>query len=1030
MAKWDAARWRAVSAEIDQILDLPREARQAALDALRARDAALAADVARLLAEQPAVEAGGFLDGDAASALPTFSSTSEDGVVVPRLPVTLPPGATFGSYRIHRMLGRGGMGIVYEAEEIQSGRRIALKILQGRFDDDRERERFEREGQLAASIDHEHCVFVFGAAEVDGTPSIAMELMQGTLADRIASQGPMPPAAAVDAALQLVAGLHAAQAAGILHRDVKPSNCFVDADGVVKIGDFGISRSIRPTQETTRATRGLVAATPAYAPPEQLRGAPLDARSDIYSLGATIYELLTTERPFTGADLMSLLMAVANDPPRPPHVVAPAVPKGLSQVVLRCLAKRPEDRFQSYAALAAALEPHASWSPTPATLGRRFVAGAIDHLIILVPTLAAWFALFTWWFAPLDAWMMLAQLACTLAIVVPYFGVCENRWGAAIGKALMGLTVVDAAGSPPRARATFVRSCVFVSPRVAITLAWIPFATEIEALMRAWPALASYGSLVAQALVWSVLFWTGRRRNGYAGLHDLASGTRVVTRAARATHARVSPARAATRENVRRSAAYVGDGGFVTVEGSIEGRPGWRPGYDMRLGRAVWIRELAIGTPPVATARASLARPTRLRWLAGRRTDREAWDVYEAVDGVPLACAVDRAPGWEAARQWLADLAHELAAQDPEDRPPLDPDRVWILASGRAKLLDDPTEDPPHDSGAGAPALLAHVMRQIRSRDRAPWPVSAERLWRGLPEATPPDIAAQLDAMQHARPAMTGSWRLVTLGPFGVLAAVIIAIFMVASVGLYYQKRFTPPDVRVALDGLKTLRIDDNARRSGRPASHRHRLSDGDREAIEIFLVSRHRATLADDRLSDPRRLRGAQYGLREIAEDVMRRRPAAAADGDAAAAAAAANPRVRRLVREALEDAWLPAVTGWVAALFVALGFSAIVALILAAACRGVVLRQLGFEIVSADGLPASRLRVTVRAAVAWSPVLLAFAVILALGVGGAALDSLPWILVPAVSLLVFAAGAAVAVASPLRGIQDRLAGTWIVPR
>ena len=119
-------------------------------------------------------------------------------------------------------------------------------------------------------------MFVFGAAEIHGVPAIAMELMQGTLADRLTAEGPLPPAAAVDVALQLVAGLQAAAEAGILHRDVKPSNCFVDADGVVKIGDFGISRSLRPAEETALSTRNQLAATPTYASPEQLRGA--DAR--------------------------------------------------------------------------------------------------------------------------------------------------------------------------------------------------------------------------------------------------------------------------------------------------------------------------------------------------------------------------------------------------------------------------------------------------------------------------------------------------------------------------------------------------------------------------------------------------------------------------------------------------------------------------------------------------------------------------------------------------------------------------------
>lgn len=247
--------------------------------------------------------------------------------VLPQAPL-LATGSVFGQYRIVTLLGRGGMSVVYAADEIESGRRVALKVLHGRPDVS-ERELFEREGRLASSVNHPNCVFVFGAGEIDGHLVIAMEVMQGTLADRLNAGGPLTPAAAVDAVLQIVVGLQAAAAAGILHRDVKPSNCFVDAEGVVKIGDFGISRSQRPTDETMLSTSGQHRATPAYASPEQLRGAALDVRADIYSVGATLYELLTGRRPFERADLMALLMAVANDPPTPPHIAVPAVTNGL-----------------------------------------------------------------------------------------------------------------------------------------------------------------------------------------------------------------------------------------------------------------------------------------------------------------------------------------------------------------------------------------------------------------------------------------------------------------------------------------------------------------------------------------------------------------------------------------------------------------------------------------------------------------------------------------------------------------------------
>jgi serine/threonine protein kinase len=153
-------------------------------------------------------------------------------------------GRKYGAYRLVRLLGKGGMGAVYEAEHLETGRRVALKVLGHSLDSPEARARFLREGRLAASINHPNSVYIYGTEEIEGTPVIAMELVAGgTLQDQVRQEGPLPVTGAVDAILQIIAGLEAAQAAGVLHRDIKPSNCFVDAEGTVKVGDFGLSIS-------------------------------------------------------------------------------------------------------------------------------------------------------------------------------------------------------------------------------------------------------------------------------------------------------------------------------------------------------------------------------------------------------------------------------------------------------------------------------------------------------------------------------------------------------------------------------------------------------------------------------------------------------------------------------------------------------------------------------------------------------------------------------------------------------------------
>ena len=181
------------------------------------------------------------------SQAPTVSGSPPSGLSAPPVAVfrpSLPLGERFGSYRLLRPLGKGGMGEVYEAEHEETRRPVALKVLSRALNDSTDRSRFLREGRLAASVSHPNSVYVYGKEEIEGVPVIAMELVSGgTLKDRVERQGPMRPADAVDAILQVIDGLEAAASKGVLHRDVKPSNCFVDRDGTVKIGDFGLSMS-------------------------------------------------------------------------------------------------------------------------------------------------------------------------------------------------------------------------------------------------------------------------------------------------------------------------------------------------------------------------------------------------------------------------------------------------------------------------------------------------------------------------------------------------------------------------------------------------------------------------------------------------------------------------------------------------------------------------------------------------------------------------------------------------------------------
>jgi len=264
------------------------------------------------------------------------------------------PGQIIGDYRISGLLGAGGMGSVYQVRNLITDREEALKILLPDLNAQADlAERFSREIRIHASLEHANIAQLRTALRVNNQLLMIMELVPGETVEQRIARGPVDLPAATGIATQVLAALSYSHARGIIHRDIKPANIMVTPAGLVKVMDFGIAAGT-PVRRLTKT--GLAVGSLYYMSPEQIRAMPVDGRSDLYSLGVTIYEMLAGRRPFEGASDFELMKAHLEQQPPPVSAWNPQIPVLMAAAISRAIAKRPEDRFQSASEFAAALE--------------------------------------------------------------------------------------------------------------------------------------------------------------------------------------------------------------------------------------------------------------------------------------------------------------------------------------------------------------------------------------------------------------------------------------------------------------------------------------------------------------------------------------------------------------------------------------------------------------------------------------------------------------------------------------------------
>jgi hypothetical protein len=990
--------------------------------------------------------------------------------------------ATVGGYRLVRRLGGGGMGEVYEAEDPTSGRRVALKLIAAEYTGSGDAvDRFRQEGRLASAVSHPRCVFVLAADEDAGRPFIVMELMPGhTLHDLVHEKGPLPAEQAVARIFDVIEGLQAAHQLGVIHRDVKPSNCFVEADGRVKVGDFGLAKSLLGDAHLTRS--GAFVGTPLFASPEQIRREPLDAQTDVYSVAATLYFLLTGRAPFEGGDAASCIARIVSDDPPPVRSLRPEVPAALDRVVLCGLERGRKQRWHDLEEFRAALQPFVPGRITAAGLGVRFAAYLTDYVALAILTLLIpWPLLLPVAGTPDDSGPpagmnpVLAQvtrlgvglleltLLTTMTLRVLYFGVLEGFWGWSPGKRLLGLRVqtVREMDVPGPGRAALRVLVLFLLTHLGgeILLAGLIISPAPGLLV--WLAILSTPlNVVGIAL----LLCTMRGRNGYRGLHEFLSGTRTVWLPRARDHWTV-PSRALDADAAPPNNLPPHLGPFDT-HGVLSSAPGWRVllGQDPTLGRRVLLR---LGPPDQSpgAARRDLNRPSRPRWLVGGRLGDDEWDAFLAPAGcsLPKLVAENGPLPWPRVRPLLERLADELAAAQDDHTLPgvLTAGQVWVQPDGGVLLLDWPLGSSTTDTqqtprplellGRVAVLALEGAPRPPTEPPvpvRAPLPLHAAAIVNRLLGVN--GSYQQVDQFRAALRATRDSPTAVTPSRRAAHQAILAAcLSLPAGIGVVVflmTLAFSPPFFSQA-GAPRAVGQAERAREALEAGAARElaasavnpdpwvRLAGVCQWDADQGLTSELHEQLTLVRQQQQSRLRclspvsrgwltsftaqGEQLGRGDVSSQEFRKE---------------AQRDVTRLSAPPGNVGSVP-----LPVLYLVGGCLFVVVLIAALSRGGVGFRLADIRVVRSDGRPASRLRCALRALLAWGP----FAGLVLMAVGLDAwhlatwpqLGCRPWLTALAGAAWWAAVGvlplqAALALWSPDRSWHDRVTGTFLVPR